>query len=124
MSYKEIMNKIRQSKGRIAKVEESLASEKRNHDELIIELQKHISNEAGTTVTITRTVVELNPNYDREALLERVLGLRMVNTSFTSIARILNREGHRTLHGKEFNSMAVSALFKTALVRKHKEAAA
>lgn len=110
ITYKEIMNKIRQSKTRISRLQDDLLAEQRNHGELLVRLQNHISEETGSPVTIVRGQ---NATYDRDAVIARIVRLRSVNTSFSAIARILNNDNIKTLHGNAFSPTSVTQLYNT-----------
>jgi hypothetical protein len=109
-----IMNKIKSSKARIARLQDDLESEQRNHAELLVALQNNIADELGTRVTIGRSgPIAANTSYDRDMILEQISTLRKVESSFTTIARILNNKGLKTLHGNAFSAAAVTQLYKS-----------
>jgi hypothetical protein len=112
-SYKEIMNKIRQSKNRIANLKEDVAFEEKNHEGLILELSAHVSKEAGVNIGKKPT----NPDYNLEAVTERMMSLRKVNSSFNTIARILNHDGFKTRFNQEFTATNVRQLYTTACAK-------
>ena len=115
MTHQMIMNKIKLSKARIARLQDDLESEQRNHAELLVALQNNIADELGTQVTIGRSgPIAANTSYDRDMILEQISTLRKVgSTSFTTIARILNNKGLKTLHGNAFSAAAVTQLYKS-----------
>lgn len=118
MSYKEITNKIRQSQARVARYKEDIAFEVAAQAELFQELQKQVAQETGADVTLFKSNRPItNESYDRVAVTERIIQLRNVNTSFSSIARILNKAGLKSLHGKEFTSSGVTQLYRAAVTK-------
>ena len=109
MSHKQIMQKIKQSKARIASLQGKLDAEKKNHAGLLLDLQNSITDElGGSSVTIVRGAS--NAEYDRDAVVDQISSLRRVGTTYAAIARILNTKGYRTLHGKEFTMASVTQL--------------
>lgn len=117
MSYREITNKIRQSKARILRLQEEIVFEKNLQTDLIRALQSQVTQETGVEVTLFKNARPTNSTYDREAVISRIIQLRNVNTSFSIIAQILNKDGLKSLHGKEFNSSGVTQLYRAAVTK-------
>lgn len=111
MTHNEIRLKVKQSQGRISKLEAKLQEERSMLSELMGNLQDILMRDLGAPITFVRDRKRpVNESYNREEIVGRIRQLRNINTRFAAIASILNREGRRTFYGKTFTTQTVITL--------------
>lgn len=111
MTHNELRLKVKQSQGRISKLEAKLQEERSMLSELMGNLQDILMRDLGAPITFVRDRKRpVNESYNREEIVGRIRQLRNINTRFAAIASILNREGRRTFYGKTFTTQTVITL--------------
>jgi septal ring factor EnvC (AmiA/AmiB activator) len=116
MTYQEIMNRLRLSKKKVARLSREIEAERTKQENLLTELGTDISSVTGETIRIGKVVAKkANPDYNRDEISDRIVQLReQENKSFAAIAVILNTEGFKPRTAKAFSQATIYQLYNGA----------
>jgi len=112
MNTTELLNKVRQSKNRLAKLTTELGDETAKHTALVAELQMALTAEIGTVNITSKPYRNNNPNYMRNEIIARIIALRATNTPFDAIAATLNREKFQPKSAAQFTTATVYRMYQ------------